>query len=71
MRIASSSGVHLEFSFSRLSPKEVDIGGVLLRRREEVEGCGLGGSLVRAFSRDRPLGIYVLDEASLMREGGT
>jgi hypothetical protein len=65
--MVSSSGVHLEFSFNRLSPK-VDIGSVLLRWREG-EGYGWGGRLVGAFGRDSAAGIYVLYEASPMVRG--
>lgn len=44
VRTASSSGVHFEFSFNRLSPNGVDIGGGLVRleegRGKVAEVCG-------------------------------
>jgi len=39
--MASSSGVHLEFSFSRLSPKVVDIDGGRRRAAGECDEIGV------------------------------
>lgn len=60
MRMASSSGVHLEFSFNRLSPKVVDIGGELFKLEEGGGEMWWDGSLVRAFGREPRPDIYVL-----------
>ena len=58
MRMASSSGVHLEFSFNRLSPRVVDIGERLLEREGGGEGLRRDWGLVWAFVQEPLPDIY-------------
>ena len=60
MRTASSSGVHLEFSFNRLSPKVVDMDGEA-DRLEERGGGGVGdGGLSGALGQGEEPYIYAV-----------
>ena len=66
MRTASSSGVHLEFSFSRLSPKVVDIDrGVYKQEGDDRRAMGLK---VEWGNQSRGRAVYICGIRSI-RDG--